>query len=385
MTSEAKHSSLLVTGCYRSGTTLLEKLLHAHPRLCVASQPFPVLYFQVKAAFDDFISHAARYPLDHRFLEDAYEDDDFHVFLDAHLLSKEELDRLFEGLAAYTDGLWTPDILGFRDQIESGTFRDVYEQLIECIARLYAAEESTQIGTKEVLVEEYVPYLIRHGTRSILIIRDPRDMITSLNFGERDNLTGQDRPVLYSLRAWRKSVAIALAYEEHAHVRWLRYEDLVARTAELLSEIAGFLGIEPFPEEVLRGEIRDQQGRLWRGNSSFADHAGIAASSIGRFRKRLPESVVAYIETACLPEMRVLGYETTIVEEFEERHLLEYADPFEKVHAKFPADYSRDQKRVADEIERFGKLRGSDEMTEKAIRKWFLYDRAYRRLAAGVR
>ncbi|MFH2071358.1 MAG: sulfotransferase, partial [Actinomycetota bacterium] len=32
---------LLITGAYRSGTTLLEKLLHNHPDLSVAMQPFP--------------------------------------------------------------------------------------------------------------------------------------------------------------------------------------------------------------------------------------------------------------------------------------------------------------------------------------------------------
>ena len=30
---------LLVTGCYRSGTTVLEKSLHMHPAVVVASQP----------------------------------------------------------------------------------------------------------------------------------------------------------------------------------------------------------------------------------------------------------------------------------------------------------------------------------------------------------
>jgi Sulfotransferase family len=43
--------TLFVTGMQRSGTTLLEKLLHAHPELSVLSQPFPLLFVEVKRAF----------------------------------------------------------------------------------------------------------------------------------------------------------------------------------------------------------------------------------------------------------------------------------------------------------------------------------------------
>jgi hypothetical protein len=64
-------AELLVTGCYRSGTTLLEKLLHAHPASCVASQPFPVLYAYVKNLFDVSRGLLRRYPLGHRFLRTA--------------------------------------------------------------------------------------------------------------------------------------------------------------------------------------------------------------------------------------------------------------------------------------------------------------------------
>ena len=73
---------LLVTGCYRSGTTLLEKLLHAQPSACIASQAFPVLFFMAKEAFLSSRGIDRRYPLDHLFLEDAYSSDEWVSFLD---------------------------------------------------------------------------------------------------------------------------------------------------------------------------------------------------------------------------------------------------------------------------------------------------------------
>src|SRR5687767_125731 len=205
--------ALLVTGCYRSGTTLLEKLMHGHPHICVGSQPFPVLYFQVKEAFYSKMGLQRRYPLDHLFLEGGYRPDEFYAFLDGYVLSPREVEQLFDDLESYRLGLWMPEILRFRGQIRAGTFLDIYHQLNARVAEVFPKESLLYVGGKEILVEEYVPYLLRAGTSVLLIVRDPRDMITSLNFRERDNLTGAHRPVLYSLRIWRKSVAMAIGCE----------------------------------------------------------------------------------------------------------------------------------------------------------------------------
>ena len=40
-----------ITGFLRSGTTLLEKLVHALPGACIGPQPFPFLYYDTKRAF----------------------------------------------------------------------------------------------------------------------------------------------------------------------------------------------------------------------------------------------------------------------------------------------------------------------------------------------
>ena len=72
---------VLVTGAYRSGTTLVEKTLHRHSRVSVLSQPLPLLYVDVMNAFLAGIHRSGNpYPLGPRFLDRRYEDEQFVEF-----------------------------------------------------------------------------------------------------------------------------------------------------------------------------------------------------------------------------------------------------------------------------------------------------------------
>jgi hypothetical protein len=374
-------ANLLITGCYRSGTTLLEKLLHSHRNVCLASQPFPVLYFHVKSLFLAELGLQRRYPLDHLFREEGYARDEFHAFLDRFRLCEERLDAVFDGLAEYTLGLWTPEITRFRDMVTPGVFIDIYRQMNGFVPLLFPKEDIRYVGGKEVLCEEYVPYLLSRGHKAIIVIRDPRDMITSLNFRERDNLTGANRPVLFSLRAWRKSVAIALAHENHPDFKWVRYEDLARDPRATLCQLASFLGVDGFRSEMFKSGIRDQRGDPWRGNSSFEEQDGISTGSVGRYVTVLPEYVTAYVEACCWPEMRLLGYDFRDLSHFEEDAVRSYREPFEVLHHKFPPDYSFSTEHIEEEIERYRKLAvRAEPLSVEEARQWFLYRSTYRKL-----
>ena len=253
----AHETSLFVGGCYRSGTTLLEKLLHQHDDVCVASQPFPDLYFYTKSLFDRERGLERRYPLGHRFLDRGYESDELHEFLDARRLTEGELAEMLDRLAANRLGLWTPEILRERGRVRVGTFWQIYRQLNRLAAEIHGKDGCTYLGGKEVLCEEYVPYLLGRGGRAILVVRDPRDMISSLDFRRRDNKTGDDRPVLFSLRIWRKSVAICLAFADHPGFAWLRYEDLANDPRGEMRRLAEFLEIEPLQDSALAGRHQE--------------------------------------------------------------------------------------------------------------------------------
>ena len=376
---------LLVTGCYRSGTTLLEKLLHAHPSACIASQAFPVLFFTAKEAFLKSRQLERRYPLDHLFGESEYSPEDWTAFLETYEITSEDVQRLFDRLEQYTDGLWTPQVLQLRHVLKPGRFARVLDRLLHLTSELLGGSHAKVLGDKEILCEEYIPFLIQQGTRVVVSVRDVRDMITSLDFRERDNLTGGHRPLLYSLRAWRKSIAYCLAHEGATNFHWLRYEDLVQHTERELQQLAAFLEVEPFADQIVGGAIYGQDGTPWLGNSSFQDQPGIATGSIGRYRDTLPEPTLRYIEALCRPEMVAAGYTLNGDGRLDDSVVQAMREPRSEMHAKFPVDYSYAPHRIEDEFTRLAMLAAPrDQLTAVEKRRWFIWEGAYERLRASI-
>jgi len=378
-------ASLFVTGCYRSGTTLLDKLLHAHPRLSIATQPMPLLYTAFKEAFYRERGLHRRYPLEHLFLEGDYTAADFHEFLDRYVMSSAELDTIFAAMAGYVAEEWTPQLLGMQAAFQAGTFMDIYHRLGDCIARIFSKLRLDYVGSKEVLCEEYIPYLLARGVKVILIIRDPRDMIASVNFRERDGFVGANRPVLFSVRIWRKSMAFALAYERHPGLHWLRYEDLVTDPMRYLNDIAAWLDIPAYAEDAFNNGVFDQKGQRWRSNSSFDPQQGISPAATGRYAQCLPGAVLAFIEACCRPEMLCAGYVPSSADRFEADAISTYRDPFPDIHGRFPVDYSSCAKHREEELARYEKLCDvAALLTQGTARRWFVHERAYRRLREAV-
>ena len=100
------------------------------------------------------------------------------------------------------------------------------------------------------------------------------------------------------------------------------------------------------------------------------------------WQEKLPRQIVEYVETVCMPEMRLLGYEPHFCRKFDPEVVRSFRDPFPEIHAKFPADYSHDPVRVDNEIERLRKL--AQDLGSAEQRKWFLNENTYRILRENV-
>jgi len=380
--------NIMLNGCFRSGTTLLDKLLHAHPDIVMASQPFPVLYFYLKEIFLNKKGINFRYPLDHMFNQRGYAHDDFMIFLDTYKISDDDIDIIFEMMEQYTSGLQTPQIKEYRKSIVPGTFLDVYQQFNDCLLTIFPNKNTPlYVGGKEAFVEEYAPFLLKRGIKTIVIIRDPRDVVASVYNSVVEKYMGESRPLLFLLRAWRKSVALSLAYEDDPNFTWLTYEDLVTKTSSTLDKITDFLRIAPFPENIFEKGIFNQDGVLWRGNSSYVRSLELNSSSIGQFTDRLNEQVIGYIEHACYPEMRALGYDFSLSSKYSIDALMSYQEIFDVTHEKFYdcRNYSCSKQRVSDECRRRELLLSDDvTLSDQEIKSWFVFTEAFYKLRYAI-
>lgn len=378
-------SPLLVTGYLRSGTTLLEKLLHAHDQVSVGAQPAPLLFVRMKELFlEDRGLRAVDYPLGHLFLEDRYGRDEFERFLRERIVTAGELEAVLERQRQYS-GWKTPALEPYWGRLRPGTLIELFRQLTCALSELHATPGATVCGAKEVVCEEFIPYFLREGARVVLVVRDVRDVIASLNFGRGESFVGRSVPTLFALRKWRMSVAFGLAHEQQERFLLVRYEDLVRRFPQTLQRLTDFLGLAPFKECAFDKGILDQSGALWKGNSSFGEFKVVDDRSVGSYRRVLPEECLRYVELLAGPELRALGYEPAANPEPDQvaRIASAFREPVPCTREQFAADYSTDPDRVEQERARLAALDGG--LPTHAIPAWFLYDAAYERLRGACR
>ncbi len=376
--------NLLVTGAYRSGTTLLDKLLNSHSQVNVASQILQIFLFEVKGKFLESRSIERRYPIDSLFLEKEYTLDDFFQYLSGLVLTEAEVSTIFNKEKSYS-GILNPDIIEYflsKNLLRGGSFYEILHQIFISVASYFGDKPALWVGTKEVFSMEFVPFLLDNGISVIQINRDPRDQEASTLLGDA---IGSPPPLLYNARMWRKHIALYSKFQSNPNFLSIKYENLTAAPHDTLGEITSFLGVEPFENDAFSGGIRDQNGKKWSGNSSHSNYSSISASSVGKFKELLPPESIRYIEAVCYPEMKLMEYE------FVQRPINSRLVDMDGIHGLlmehgkkegFDPDYSFNSNRKAEEVERLEKLGKDLDAAEKRL--WFIFPEAYEALRAAV-
>lgn len=328
-------NNIFLTGMGRSGTTLLEKLLTNHSQITMLSQPFPLLFTELKKHFLETLGIKEYYVLNNGPYDTKYNLKDFINFLNTYEIGLEEITEIFEKMDHYS-GQITKCHYKFT-KIKHTDLINVYQELLTL---MYDGKDISYLGSKEILCEEYLPYFLNNGQKAIIIIRDPRDVLASANYPKGKKYLGNKKPTLFLLRSWRKSVEFSFYLKDNKNFHFLRYEDLVNNPYKELNKITNFLNLSEFTEGQFNNGIYDQKGNLWSANTSFDNKdTFISKKSIGVYKNILSEEEITYTEIVCKHEMNWLGYNnnshldaTTIIENFTDYNIQE--------HDNLPADFT---------------------------------------------
>ena len=332
--------NLFITGMLRSGTTLLEKALNTHPDIKILYQPFSELFIHTKQQFlRDKGFPPVYHALSHYCDESEYTPRDFTEWLRQTKLSREFIIRALPvSMQHLPDMHISPDLL-------------LHQWYSLFVGQSSCPEGIRCLGTKEVLMEEYVPHMIDHGVFSVIIVRDPRDIITSLDFGSGSTYTGDHRPILFNLRNWRKSVYFALAASKADNFRIVKFEDLVLRPVTTLGKLSRMIGLSSFDEAWWADGLRNENNDIWEGNSSFGNRSPFNSGAIGGFKKNLTDRTRLYIEAVCRREMSVMGYDVSPSSISAcKKEITGFRDPYRIERPEFHPDYSALPENIAFEI-----------------------------------
>ena len=278
-----------------------------------------------------------------------------------------------------------PELITFsrKARITPDRFYDVYLQLLSMLTDFFGKDNLSYIGTKESFCEEYIPFLLAKQNKVIVIIRDPRDIVTSLNFGQGAEYAGGIRPVIYVIRQWRKSVGFCLQHQSHTNFTFIKYEDLVSKPMSILNKLTEFLEIPPFPKQNFAKGIFDYNGQVWKGNSSFNCYTSISSKSIGNFKQILPENCVRFIEAICCPELCLLNYEFIYPTGApDEKAIRNFKEPLKITHKLFVGNDNNESTYIEEEILRLKHLQS--DLNEKNQRLWFIFPNAYQMIKTSL-
>jgi hypothetical protein len=121
--------------------------------------------------------------------------------------------------------------------------------------------------------------------------------------------------------SWGDNVASWLVTRyNHPGFLLLRYEDMLANTAQELARVAVFLGIDPDPERIATAvrrsdastmrKLEKTQALLWSSTrETRQDIPFVRAAKSGGWRTEVPESAILQLEAQWGHLMTYLGYE----------------------------------------------------------------------------
>lgn len=247
---------IFIVACPRSGTTLLQLMLHAHPRIAIPPENrFFLDVYQDRATFGDLRQPSARLAVANQILS-------WERFDDLKVSPDVIRERIVEG----------PPTLGSALGIVFREYAELYDK--------------PRWGDKRPVYLHHLPTLLRlfPDAQIIHIVRDGRDCVASLQ-----SMPWWQTGKVAAVTAWLHSMDLA----RRARARLpadqfyeLRYERLVTDPRAELEAICSFLG-ESFSEDMLdphrQAKVAVPDDKVWHART----HGAIDGAAINTWADRL--------------------------------------------------------------------------------------------------
>ena len=322
---------ILVTGLYRSGTTLLQKILDMHPEInIIEGGVFPFF----KSLDCLFLKYSDSNIIDRPLcIEPQISDQDYKDIFDKVNFNKSNIFELMTKIrmridkGSKTDYARMCPTSKWFDYLESiihqGNSKKILEKIYESIHLYRGSRPVTYTGFKECLLDQFIEPLIncyKDRIKIVQLIRDPRAILASRNYGFFSDIRteGKKHPLLLVAYMWRNSVRykniLTVKYPDNFYS--VKYESLINNNYGVVKDICKFLIVEFFPFLLDHNKFKDENGDSWKANTSFKQKStGFLTASLIKWMKILPRDTLGAIEYLCAPEMLQAGYRPILSDE----------------------------------------------------------------------
>jgi len=309
-------TQFLVTGMFRSGTTLCARVLSANKNIICASDPFAPIFKHYRNSFGQLLLNQFdnASPL-HDYYFDEFQNSLYHRMQSSSFdvkLNYSSLGSIIDDVRQHSTH-YSPLIHSYLQNLEGRDFFTLLHSCLRVIEMAYPKKHYHAVGFKEVWIDEFAPHFLglSSNAKVIHIIRDPRAVVAS------NYISGARYPLLFLARQWRKLATLASVNAKSSdRVKIIKYENLVTHLDETALEICNFLGVD-FDEAMTKiGELKDGSNQPWNQNSSYQNmHINSKNTKtdpyslkIERWRDVLPNEYVRLVEKLCCFEMKLFGY-----------------------------------------------------------------------------
>ncbi len=275
-------TKIYITGIYRSGSTLVSRILNNHSKLWVT---YDLVHFM-------------------RFSYDRY--NPVQLRKNAEDLVKEIYARI---LKRWDVALDVESVISVLDTSTEITYRKIYDAIMESLA-LQHKGDAVGWGEKTNVCWGQIPGFLKMFPEGkvIHILRDPRDVMCSYRVESYEPGYAYLDSAFASLHSFvsAKHFSSTLGKENYY---CLKYEDLVNDPSKTVRSICNFLGIE-FENVLLNAlEFTSKKGERWEGDSSFdKDLKTISKKPLNRWKTNAQNFEVFFVEMINRPVMREFNY-----------------------------------------------------------------------------